>query len=71
MRRAAYARDDLKSVASELKTMADAAEIAQKALQDSGKSPMGHPGPFKSGELRTQEISSAWRSGAQDGRGRA
>ncbi|MEP6714847.1 MAG: hypothetical protein ABJC09_04695 [Terriglobia bacterium] len=52
----AYYKGDMKSVAAELNSMAEAAEIARKALQQTGKSPSGHPGPFKYGELRTQEI---------------
>ncbi len=52
----AYSKGDMKAVVAELNSMMEAVETAQKSLQDTGKSPMGHPGPFKSGELRTQEI---------------
>lgn len=52
----AYSRSDVKAVAAHLATMAEAVEIAGQALRETGKSPQRHPGPFKSGELRTQEI---------------
>jgi hypothetical protein len=44
------------AVAAELKSMVTGAEIARQALDQTGKSPIHHPGPFKSGELRTEEI---------------
>ena len=53
---AAYAKGDLAAAGAELKNMAAGVEIAQQALAQTGKSPMRHPGPFKFGELRTQEI---------------
>ncbi len=53
---AAYARGDLKAVAAELDGMVQAEETAHQALEQTGKSPMRHPGPFKSAELRTEEI---------------
>jgi hypothetical protein len=52
----AYARSDMKAVASELKNMADAVELANQSLEQTGKSAMRHPAPYKFGELRTQEM---------------
>ena len=52
----AYAKSDMKAVAAELQRMVAAAEVAKEALDQTGKSPMRHPGPFKSGELRTEQI---------------
>jgi hypothetical protein len=53
---AAYAKGDMAGVAAELKNMATGVEIARQALEQTGKSPQHHPGPYKSGELRTEEI---------------
>jgi hypothetical protein len=53
---AAYARGDMKIVASELKNMADAIDLANQSLEQTGKSAMRHPAPYKFGELRTQEM---------------
>jgi len=44
------------AVATDLKTMQAAIEIADQALRETGKSAMRHPGPYKYGELRTQEM---------------
>jgi hypothetical protein len=52
----AYSKGDMAQVAAELKDMATGVEIAQQALDQTGKSPMRHPGPFKAGELKTEEI---------------
>ena len=52
----AYANGDMNGVASALKTMASAIELAQQSLLQSGKSARNHPGPFKFGELRTQDM---------------
>jgi hypothetical protein len=52
----AYSRGDLNTVKTELKNMADAIELAKQSLEQSGKSPMRHPAPYKFGELRTQEM---------------
>src|SRR5271165_5217339 len=51
-----YSKGDMAAAAAELNNMAAAVEIAQQALEQTGKSPTRHPGPFKFGELRTQEI---------------
>jgi hypothetical protein len=53
---AAYTRGDLVAVKAELKNMADAIELARISLDQTGKSAMKHPGPYKFGELRTQEM---------------
>jgi hypothetical protein len=53
---AAYSKGDMAGVAAELKNMVTGVEIARQALVQTGKSPQHHPGPFKSGELRTEEI---------------
>ena len=53
---AAYSRGDLPAVKAELKNMTDAVELAKQSLEQTGKSAMKHPGPFKFGELRTQEM---------------
>lgn len=52
----AYAKGDLAAVKAELQNMADAVELARQSLDQTGKSPMRHPGPYKFGELRTQEM---------------
>lgn len=53
---AAYARSDIPAVTAELKNMVAAVELASKSLDATGKSAMRHPGPYKYGELRTQEM---------------
>jgi hypothetical protein len=53
---AAYAKGDMTAVETELKTMAAAIELAQQSLQQTGKSALHHPGPFKFGELKTQDM---------------
>jgi len=53
---AAYTRGDMKVVASELRNMADAIDLANQSLDQTGKSAMRHPAPYKFGELRTQEM---------------
>jgi hypothetical protein len=53
---AAYARGDLPGVKAELKNMADAVELAKVSLDQTGKTALRHPGPYKFGELRTQEM---------------
>jgi hypothetical protein len=53
---AAYSKGDLAAVKLELKNMQDAVELARQSLDQTGKSPMRHPGPYKFGELRTQEM---------------
>ena len=52
----AYSKGDMAAVASELKSMEAAIEIADQALKETGKSAMRHPGPYKYGELKTQEM---------------
>ncbi|HKD07810.1 MAG TPA: hypothetical protein VKB79_18065 [Bryobacteraceae bacterium] len=52
----AYSKGDMSGVESALKTMASAIELAQQSLQQTGKSALHHPGPFKFGELRTQDM---------------
>jgi hypothetical protein len=53
---AAYSRSDMQGVTNELKNMADAIELARQSLDQTGKSAMRHPAPYKFGELRTQEM---------------
>jgi hypothetical protein len=53
---AAYTRGDMAAVAAELKNMVDAVELARQSLDQTGKTAMRHPGPYKFGELRTQEV---------------
>jgi hypothetical protein len=53
---AAYSKADMTAVAAELKTMADAIELADQSLKETGRSAMRHPGPYKFGELKTQEM---------------
>ena len=52
----AYSRGDLPAVKAELKNMMDGVELARQSLEQTGKSPMRHPAPYKFGELRTQEM---------------
>ena len=51
----AYTKSELAGVESELQNMVMALEIARQALEQTGKSPVRPPGPFKFGEMRTQE----------------
>lgn len=51
-----YSKGDMNAVSADLKTMAEAVEIAQKALQQTGRTAMRHPGPYKYGELKTQDM---------------
>lgn len=53
---AAYSKGDMAGVAAELKTMETAVEIARDAFLQTGKTPQRHAGPYKSAELRTQEV---------------
>jgi hypothetical protein len=53
---AAYSKGDLDAVRAELKNMQDAIELAKQSLEQTGKSPQKHPGPYKFGELRTEEM---------------
>ena len=53
---AAYSKGDMPAMTAELKNMVTGVEIAQQALEQTGKSALHHPGPFKAGELRTEEI---------------
>jgi hypothetical protein len=53
---AAYNSGDLKAAAAELKTMSEAIDLARLSLDQTGKTAMRHPGPYKFGELRTQEM---------------
>jgi hypothetical protein len=53
---AAYNKGEMAAVATELKNMAEAIELARQSLEQTGKSAMRHPGPYKFGELRTQEM---------------
>jgi hypothetical protein len=51
-----YNSGDLKAASVELQKMADAVELARQSLDQTGKSAMRHPGPYKFGELRTEEM---------------
>lgn len=53
---AAYGRGEMKSVDAELKSMLEGVELARKSLQQTGKSARSHVGPYKSAELKTEEI---------------
>jgi hypothetical protein len=52
----AYSKGDLPGVVAELKNMQTAVELAQQSFLQTGRTPQRHPGPYKSAELRTQEI---------------
>jgi hypothetical protein len=52
----AYTAGNMTAVAAELKSMVQGVETANEALQQTGRSAMRHPGPYKSGELKTEEI---------------
>jgi len=51
-----YSKGEITGVAADLKNMAAAVEIAKEALDQTGKSANKHPGPFKTAELKTQDI---------------
>ena len=51
-----YGKGDMNAVAADLKTMAEAVELARQSLASTGRTPMRHPGPYKYGELKTQEM---------------
>ena len=53
---AAYTAGNVPLTTSELKDTALGVELAQLAFEQTGKTPMRHPGPYKSAELKTQEI---------------
>ena len=53
---AAYSKGDMNGVEAELKTMASAIDLANQSLVATGKSALRHPGPFKFGELKTQDM---------------
>ncbi len=51
-----YSNGDMAAVATSLKNMATAIEIAKQALEQTGKTANRNPGPYKSAELKTQAI---------------
>ena len=53
---AAYDKGDTDGLRSELKTMEDAMDLAQKSLDATGKNANRHPGPFKFAETRSHEL---------------
>lgn len=53
---AAYSRSEMAAVETELKSMLAAMELAKAALDLTGKSANRHPGPYKSAELKSQEL---------------
>jgi hypothetical protein len=53
---AAYSKGDLAVVESELKRMEAAVELARDSFQQTGRTPQRHVGPYKTAELKTQEI---------------
>jgi hypothetical protein len=52
----AYSKGDMTAVAAELKAMETAVEVARDAFVQTGKPPQRHAGPYKTAELRTQEM---------------
>ena len=53
---AAYDKGDRDGVRSDLKTMEDAMDLAQKSLEATGKNATRHPGPYKFAETRSHEL---------------
>jgi tyrosyl-tRNA synthetase len=53
---AAYSRGEMPAVQAELKSMVAAVEVAKAALDLTGQNANRHPGPFKSAELKTQDM---------------
>ena len=53
---AAYSKGEMAAVAAALQTMEAAVELARDAFVQTGKTPQRHAGPYKTVELRTQEI---------------
>ncbi|MES1261122.1 MAG: hypothetical protein ABUS49_05230 [Acidobacteriota bacterium] len=53
---AAYSKSDMAGLTAELKDMQMGVEIAQESFAQTGRTPQRHPGPYKSAELRTQEM---------------
>ncbi len=51
-----YTKGDMAAVTAHLQTMTAAVEIAKEALERTGKTPSRNPGPYKSAELKTQDI---------------
>ena len=51
-----YSKGDMNAVAADLKTMAEAIELANEALRQTGRTAMRHPAPYKYGELKTQDM---------------
>ncbi len=52
----AYSKNDLAGVTAELKKMQTGVELARDAFSQTGKTPQKHAGPYKSAELKTQEM---------------
>ena len=53
---AAYDKGDPDGVRSDLKTMEDAMDLAQKSLEATGKNANRRPGPYKFAETRSHEL---------------
>jgi len=51
-----YSKGDMAAVQADLKAMVDAVETARDALESTGRPASRHPGPYKSAELKTQDI---------------
>jgi hypothetical protein len=51
-----YSKGDLAATSTDLKTMESAVEVARDAFNQTGKTPQRHAGPYKTAELRTQEM---------------
>lgn len=51
-----YGAGDLEKVKAALSDMAAGVEVAHQALEQTGKSPRRHSGPFKSAEIKSQDI---------------
>jgi hypothetical protein len=53
---AAYSKNDVPAATAALKDMQTGVEIARDSLAQTSKTPQRNPGPYKSAELKTQDI---------------
>ena len=53
---AAYSKNEVPAAISALKDMQTGVEIARDSLALTGKTPQRNPGPYKSAELKTQDL---------------
>jgi hypothetical protein len=53
---AAYSKGDMPAVTAALNAMVAGVEVAHDALEQTGRTALKHPGPFKTAELHSEDI---------------